>query len=85
MDYKESKQILLKDIRGIKDKKARLFIGQDSYTMPELADEIENETEMGKWQIEMHISAMETIERLRKEKVSKKENLFITIWKKFIK
>ena len=78
MEFQEAKDILLKDIRGIKEKDSRLFVGMDSYTMPELANEIEKETEFGKKQVHMFISAMETIERIKQER-----NLIKKPWWKF--
>ncbi len=79
MEFKEAKEILLKDIRGIENKEVRIFFGENTYTIHELIDEIEKESEFGKKQVELYIRTIETIKKIRNTKPIKKKRWW-KIW-----
>ena len=66
MEYEESRRLLIEDLRSIPDTgKVRMYWGGESFTIPQLLKEIEDETEVGKEHIEMHIGAHNLIEELK--------------------
>jgi hypothetical protein len=75
MEYKKSKRLLLKDLRSFSNKDVvSIHWGNKKFTPSTLADEIENETEIGKEHIQMHLSAMKIIEEIKRNRSLKKKN-----------
>lgn len=84
MEYEESKELLIAALHSMSfgkgSKKALILWGNKSFTPEELAKEIEDETEVGKEHIELHIGAMKWIEESEKNQPPKKK-----FWCKFWK
>ena len=78
MDYKESKRLLIADLKSMPDNgKISIFWGDRGFTPTSLAKEIEDETEIGIEHIQLHTDAMNRIAEWKKNPPKK----WWQIWK----
>jgi len=72
MDYQRSKKLLIDDLKKLTDPKIKMSWGKLVYTPAELAEEIKNETEIGKKYIKYHSQTAAKINEVRKNNPPKK-------------
>lgn len=74
MNYEESKQELIADLKSMPQNSDVIFLwGSKSFTAETLRKEIEDETGIGKEHIKLHIETMDLIQKLLAELKAKKE------------